>query len=179
MYVRTRVFRVQSWLSRSTCSRECCTRNTLILTCPHKHFVDYIGNGIERKFIQMKENSIFVNGKKHCSVNDEVLVRNEIIQEVQTDNSEVTPTPVSNLPSSHSSPIHSSSPPSQSSLNYSLHSPHSSHQDHSAWLDQFNIALWNAHSVVSKTHFIQSLTIAKDIDLFCITETWLTDLIYD
>ena len=39
--------------------------------------------------------------------------------------------------------------------------------------------MWNARSVVSKVHFIQSLSIAKDIDVFCITETWLTDLIYD
>ena len=37
--------------------------------------------------------------------------------------------------------------------------------------------MWNARSVVNKLHFLQSLIYCKSLDVFCITETWLTDFV--
>ena len=38
-------------------------------------------------------------------------------------------------------------------------------------------SMWNARSVVHKLHFFQSLIYCKSLDVFCITETWLTEFV--
>ena len=42
-----------------------------------------------------------------------------------------------------------------------------------------NCILWNARSITNKTGFLQSLLFSKSIDIVCITETWLTNMISD
>ena len=41
------------------------------------------------------------------------------------------------------------------------------------------LGLWNAHSITNKLPLLHSLVISKDLDIFCITESWLQSSIKD
>lgn len=41
------------------------------------------------------------------------------------------------------------------------------------------LGIWNARSIVNKLSFLQSLVSSKALDILCVTETWLSPLIFD
>ena len=112
--------------------------------------------------IRLKQNSIYVNGKKHGSVTSTGFKRCSQMSNHSASTNQQTMQSNAQLDNCtpHLDPIVqcSQQPTAQSNQ----------------WL---SLALWNAHSIVNKLDYIQSYIYSKSADIICITETWLYDSI--
>ena len=131
-----------------------------------------ISNGTSRKLIKIRGNRLFVSNQLSGQVINEKFV--PISQDHSTQpNTAANPSSTNpNLNHDNStSPSTSADTPNANSNSNSNQLVHSH--------DFPLIGLWNCRSIKNKLSFFQSLIYAKSFDVFCITESWLSDSIYN
>ena len=111
-----------------------------------------IGSGKERSSIKIKGNRLYLHNLEHGRVENNQFVP-------------LSPTPSTSTTTTNET--ESDQTPNQN--------------DSPNWLphEHASIALWNARSLKNKLSYFQSLVYSQSIDIFAITESWLSDDIYD
>ena len=128
--------------------------------------------GVDRSGIKIRGNALYVKKQKHASVINSVLNLANPQHPIHL----VPPDDTISVNDKNSSPSPDIPEPRTPPHALSKTSVQSSSQ---SWLYGLGLVAgtWNARSVVNKLHFLQSLIYCKSLDVFCITETWLTDFV--